>query len=266
MGEHLLGHKGQKQAPIFLSLIIPAFNEENRLPPTLEKANRYFESKSFSHEIIIVDDGSSDRTAEVCRNSLGKNENFYVIELTINRGKGFAVKTGIEQAQGKYILFADADNSTPIDEFDKFLPYLSPGRIAIGSRFLQAEMVERKQPWYRIAISRIANLFIRWLVVKKIRDTQCGFKVFHNIDAKLLAQLQRIHRFGFDIEYLALAQQFGFEIVEIPVRWINSSDSRIRPIRDTLRTCVDLIRVKIYSWAGVYTKTDFDPANSQKNS
>lgn len=258
-------HKSPPNAPLFLSLIIPAFNEENRLPPTLRKANRYFDSKNFSLEIIIVDDGSSDRTAEVCRKIFGKNENFRVIELPMNQGKGFAIKTGIEQAQGNYILFADADNSTPIEEFDKFLPFLSPGKIVIGSRFLQAEMVERKQPWYRIAISRIANLFIRWLVVKKIRDTQCGFKVFHRSAAKRLARLQRIHRFGFDIEYLALAQQLGVEIVEIPVRWINSSDSRIRPIRDTLRTFVDLIRIKIYSWAGVYTKSDFDPANSQKN-
>ncbi|MFQ5633031.1 MAG: dolichyl-phosphate beta-glucosyltransferase [bacterium] len=253
-----------KARPLFVSLIIPAFNEEYRIPPTLNCAMRYFDSKDFCYEIIVVDDGSSDQTTKVCKEIFGKNENFRMIDLQKNHGKGFAIMTGIEQAQGQYILFADADNSTPIEEFEKFLPHLSPDKIVIGSRFLQPEMIERKQPWFRIAISRIANLFIRCLVVKKIRDTQCGFKVFHNSVGNRLAHLQQIHRFGFDIEYLAIAQQNGIEILEMPVRWINSPASRIRPIRDTLRTLVDLLRVKINLRAGVYKKADAEITYSQK--
>lgn len=265
MSQSQTNHKVQKPAPFFISLIIPAYNEEKRIPPTLESAFRYFDSKNFSYEIIVVDDGSTDMTAIICRKAFGKYENFCVIELAKNHGKGFAIKTGIEQAQGEYILFTDADHSTPIEEFDKFLPLLSPEKILIGSRFLRPELTERRQPWYRIAISRLANSFIRWLVVKKIRDTQCGFKVFHRSVAKRLTKLQHIYRFGFDIEYLALGQHFGIEIVEIPVRWVNSPDSRIRPILDSLQTFFDLLRVKIYMRTGVYARADSGAADSSKN-
>lgn len=238
----------------FISLIVPAYNEEKRILPTLEKAFHYFNTKKFNYEIIVVDDGSVDTTAKICQNIDAENENFHLIRLPRNRGKGFAVKTGIEYAQGEYILFADADNSTPIEELEKFLPHFSPQNLLIGSRFLHPELIERRQPWYRIAISRLANYLIRLLVVKKVRDTQCGFKVIYYRVAKKLAKIQQIERFGFDIEYLTLAQRMGIIVKEIPVRWINSPASRIRPIHDTARTFFDLLKIRIFLWRGVYKK------------
>lgn len=236
---------------MYLSVIFPAYNESTRIVPTLESAFRYFMQKSFSFEIIVVDDGSDDGTAALCRQHFAQNQ-LKVLRLKRNSGKGFAVKKGIEAAAGDFVLFADADNSTPIEEFDKFLPRLAPGVVLIGSRFLQPETIERPQPWYRIAISRVANAMIRALLIKKVRDTQCGFKVFHRSVASLFVALQHVHRFGFDLEYLTIALQNGIAIEEIPVRWINSPVSRIRPVIDTLGTFRDFIKIKYNAWRGRY--------------
>lgn len=238
----------------FISLIVPAFNEEKRILPTLEKAYCYFNAKKFKFEIIVVDDGSTDATAAICQKAKEGQENLHLIRLPLNRGKGFAVKTGIEHAQGEYILFADADNSTPIEELEKFLPHFSPQNLLVGSRFWKPELIERRQPWYRLAISRLANYLIRLLVVKKVRDTQCGFKVIYCSVASRLARIQKIERFGFDIEYLALAQRMGIAVREIPVRWINSPASRIRPFRDAAQTFIDLLKIRIFLWQGIYQK------------
>lgn len=237
---------------IYLSAIFPAFNESQRILPTLQLALKYFNQKAFRYEIIVVDDGSEDGTVEVCQQAFADEQHIRLMRLRQNHGKGYAIKAGIEAARGEYILFADADNSTPIEEFDKFFPELSPATILIGSRFLRPELIERRQPWYRIAISRLANLVVRILLIKKVRDTQCGFKVFHRGIAAQLVQHQHIHRYGFDIEYLTIAMQNGAEIKEIPVRWINSPVSRIRPLRDSLGTLWDLCRITFNSWRGIY--------------
>jgi len=241
--------------PCFLSVIIPAYNEQARIIPTLQAVSEYLTRRNLSYEILVVDDGSRDCTSQICRSEFGRHENFRVLRNPMNHGKGFAVKTGIQNARGEYILFADADNSTPIEEFEKFLPLLTPKQVLIGSRYVEPTLVERRQPWYRIFISRAANLIIRCFVVESVKDTQCGFKVFHHEIGEVLSRLQRINRFAFDIEFLSLAQLAGIEIKEIPVRWLNSAGSRIRPIRDTLRTFGDLVLIKFYIWSRAYARS-----------
>ncbi len=244
-----------RQYAYSLSVIIPAYNEQARIVSTLNDIISYLDDRKISSEILVVDDGSSDNTSARCRELFGRRENFRILRNSTNHGKGFAVKFGIQNAVGEYILFADADNSTPIAEFDKFLPRLSENRILIGSRYAHPDLVERRQPWYRIFISRAANLLIRLFVVDGVKDTQCGFKAFHHEVGDFLLRLQSINRFAFDIEFLSLAQMCGIEINEIPVRWLHSPDSRIRPIRDTMRTFADLVRIKFYIWTGAYART-----------
>ena len=238
-----------------LTAVVPAYNEEHRIVNTVQAILNYFEASSIKGEVVVVDDGSGDATSEVCRHEFGTRDNFRLVSNPNNRGKGFAVNTGIQNAGGEYILVADADNSTPIEEFGKFAPLLAQQTILIGSRYVNPALVEIRQPWYRIAISRAANLLIQLFVVDGIKDTQCGFKAFHHSVAQVLSKMQRIHRFAFDIEFLCLAQLSGIDIQEIPVRWLNSSSSRVRPIRDTLRTFADLVRIKFYVWNREYSRS-----------
>jgi dolichyl-phosphate beta-glucosyltransferase len=252
----LFPHFHARQAyPYFLSVVIPAYNEQARIVPTLNAVIDYLETRNLNSEIVVVDDGSTDCTSELCRQFFQSRENCRIIRSPVNRGKGFAVKLGIQNADGEYILFTDADNSTPIEELDKFLPHLSTRRVLIGSRYLQPDLVERRQPPYRVFISRAANLLIRSFVVDGVKDTQCGFKAFHHEIGETLSRVQRINRFAFDIEFLSLAQLSGLEIKEIPIRWLNSSSSRIRPIRDTIRTFGDLVRIKMNIWGRHYART-----------
>lgn len=238
----------------FLSVVVPAYNEEKRILPTVEAIVNYLLQRQIDGEVIIVDDGSDDRTLEVCENRFRKVAFVSTIRTPRNRGKGHAVKFGIQHATGEYVLLADADNSTPVEEFEKFRPHLERDRILIGSRYVHPGLVERAQPWYRIALSRLANRLIRLFVVEGVFDTQCGFKVMPVEFARWFSRLQRVERFAFDIELLSLAQLAGLEILEIPVRWFNSPHSRLRPIRDTLWTFVDLVRIKLFIWRGTYAQ------------
>lgn len=226
-----------------VSCIIPAYNEEQRIAATLQAAIAYFAAQHFSAEILVVDDGSTDATAAICLHRAAAHSAIRVLRLPANRGKGRAVQQGILAAHGEYILYADADGATPIDEFDKFLPLLAPNRLLAGSRLIDPALIERRQSRYRVWLSRLANWLIRLWLVENVRDTQCGFKVLHRSLARRLAHRQRIFRFGFDVEYLALAQRWGYEIVEVPVRWRHSPQSRLRPIRDGLHTFFDLLRL-----------------------
>lgn len=211
-----------------LSVIIPAFNEEKRIVKTLEEIREYL--KNFDSEIIVVDDGSTDTTAI-----------FSQISYPKNMGKGYAIKKGVERAAGDLILFIDADNATPIREVEKLLKFDSD--IVIGSRYLPESHIEKKQPFFRILIGRLGNRLIGLLVVKNIKDTQCGFKLFKkNIAKELFSELQT-YRFGFDIEILARAQKKGLKIVEVPVTWLHHEHSRVRPIRDAFKTLADLIKI-----------------------
>ena len=234
------------------SIVIPAYNEKNRILKTLNSIYEYFQNENF--EIIIVDDGSNDNTTSFIENkkeSIG--ENIKIISYQPNKGKGYAVKKGIEKAQGKFILFTDADNSTPIEEFKKLLTALKNNNdIAIGSRYLSNSDIKIKQNIFRILIGRLGNLLIQLLLVKKVKDTQCGFKLFKNEVAKNIFKKQTINRWGFDMEILTIAQILDYKIVEVPVSWLNSSDSRLRPIRDTIKTFLELIKIKLNLLTGKY--------------
>jgi len=235
-----------------LTIIIPAFNEEKRIGSTLEAIHRYFDQKRITREIIVVDDGSSDDTAGVVNAMKERIHDLRCIRYLPNRGKGYAVKAGVERSKGEYILFTDADNSTPIEEFEKFHPLLSHTTVVIGSRYMAESAVKIRQPYYRVLLGRLGNFLIRALLFNDIRDTQCGFKAFQHRTARDLFSRMKVNRFGFDIELLSIAHLLKCSVREIPVSWYNSPQSRIRPIKDALRTFADLIYIKLNLLSGRY--------------
>jgi len=234
----------------YLSIVIPAYNEEKRLPVTLQRIKDYLNKKNLSAEIIVVDDGSTDSTVEKIRQL--KIDNLKILQNAVNCGKGYAVKRGVLEAKGEYILFTDADNSTPIEELDNFLSQVDENTILIGSRYLKESKIEIKQPMFRVMIGRLGNFLIRLLLFENIKDTQCGFKLFPHKIAKGIFSQQRINRFGFDFEILKLAKLRGYRIRELPVTWLNSPISRVNPLKDTLRTFLELIFIRLNLIRGVY--------------
>ena len=238
---------------IYLSIIIPAFNEEKRLPGTLESIAAYGKTIQREIEVIVVDDGSTDQTIAAAQRYKNQFKHFQVLASDKNHGKGYAVKAGMIKAQGEYALFMDADNATPISEIEKLWPFVSGYEVVIGSRHLKDSHVVIKQPWYRIAISRLGNFIIQALIIKDIKDTQCGFKLFSRPAAQAIFSRQKIQRWGFDMETLSIAQQvLGYKIKEVPVSWYNSPDSRLRPIRDAARTLRELMKIKWNLMTGTY--------------
>lgn len=238
-----------------LSIVIPAYNEENRIKNTLLIIRDFIEEKNINSEIIIVNDGSSDKTSEIVEKIRHKIPNLKLVDLSKNSGKGFAVKRGIEESRGKLILFTDADNSTPIEEFEKLLQRMneSKANIAIGSRYLHDSDVRIKQPVYRILLGRMGNLLIRLFLIDEIKDTQCGFKLFEHKVAREIFFFQKVKRFAFDVEALVIAENMGYKIIEVPVSWFNSPESRVRPVKDALRTLKDLVYIKLNLWSGRYS-------------
>lgn len=225
---------------MFLSVIIPAYNEEKRLPRTLETVLDFLKRKKFRFEVIIVDDGSQDGTKKSLSPYRHKSE-LKLISYEKNQGKGYAVQQGVKEAKGELILFLDADHATPIEELDRFLPFIEQCEVVIGSRYIKGSNIQRKQPLARRIIGRLGNLFIQVLFLPKIKDTQCGFKLFHADAAKFLFKNLQIKRFGFDIEILYKARKKGYTIHEVPVSWLHMGESRLRPLRDSLRTLMDLL-------------------------
>jgi len=238
-----------------LSIVVPAYNEENRIKSTLLIIDDYINSKKINAEIIVVDDGSKDNTTKVVEKYKNKIKNLKVIRYEKNQGKGFAVKTGVEASKGKYVLFADADNSTPIEEYEKLQRALmeNNAEISIGSRYLKGSNVKIKQPKHRIFISRVGNFLIQAFLIDNIKDTQCGFKLFTSKAAKDIFKFQKVKRFAFDMELLVIAQNLDHKIIEVPVSWFNSAESRVRPIRDGLRSLKDLVYIKLNLWSGRYS-------------
>jgi dolichyl-phosphate beta-glucosyltransferase len=245
----------QEDFPWKLSIIIPAYNEENRIGNTLNLISNYLKEKNLNAEIIVSDDGSSDKTQEIVKKYEEKIPNLKFIGYEKNQGKGFAVKKGVEASQGQYILFTDADNSTPIEEFEKLMQKMkeSSSQVAIGSRYLSNSDVKIAQPFYRILIGRIGNFLIQLFLIDNIKDTQCGFKLFEYKVAKEIFSLQKVKRFGFDMEALVIAKTLGYKIIEVPVSWFNSDESRVRPIKDALITLKDLAYIKLNLWSGRYS-------------
>jgi dolichyl-phosphate beta-glucosyltransferase len=231
-----------------ISVVIAAYNEENRLPESLRRISAYFVAKKLEHEIIVVDDGSSDRTAGTVEAMSAHIPSLRCVRYQHNRGKGYALRTGVLATKGDVVLVSDADLSTPIEELEVLWPILAAGRceVAIGSRALALSRIIKKQPWWRQAMGKIFNRVVRLLVLDDFCDTQCGFKLFAGSVARTLFAEARVDRFAYDVEILALAKKNGFRIAEIPVRWINAPGSKVDPIADSLVMIKDLIRIRLH--------------------
>lgn len=240
---------------ITLSVVVPAYNEEERIESTLESIVAYLQAQKISFELLVADDGSRDRTRLKVKEFIDRHQladRACLVALPQNQGKGAAVRAGVLRAVGKYILFTDADNSTPIEEVTGFLAQIDETDILIGSRYLKASNVEKKQPWYRILLSRAANFVIQAFLIEGIKDTQCGFKMLHYEPAKDIFSRMKVDGFGFDMELLALAEVLDYRVKEVPVSWFDSPNSRVRPVRAALRTLGDLATIKMNIWTGKY--------------
>lgn len=234
-----------------LSVIVPAYNEQQRLGPTLLRLQTYLKGRKV--EVLVVDDGSTDGTANLVATMAKRWNALRLVSQKGNQGKGAAVKLGVAEARGKVILFTDSDLSTPIEELPRLETALRTGQaIAIGSRALDRARTSVRQPFYREAGGRFFNKLVQVLTVPGIEDTQCGFKLFEASAAKRLFAQQQVTRFGFDVEVLYLARKAGYRIAELPVRWVNSPESKVRPVRDGLRAFLDLALIRIYDLQGRY--------------
>jgi dolichyl-phosphate beta-glucosyltransferase len=224
----------------FLSVVIPAYNEEGRLGPSLARVKDYLVAQTYQSEVLVIDNASTDRTSDVAR-SAGVE-----VVREPKRGKGAAVRTGMLAARGEYVLFSDADLSTPIEEVERLMAALEAGHdIAIASRALPDSQLLVRQPWYRELVGRLGNLLVRLVAVHGIADTQCGFKLFPRHVAQRLFAAQRMGGIAFDMEVLFLAQRLGMKIAEIAVTWIDSPDTRFSRVRDSLDALKDLARIRI---------------------
>lgn len=240
----------------FLSVVIPAYNEQNRIAATLEKIIKYLQTCGFSSEIIVVNDGSSDKTREIIESFYDKPIPLKLIHFSSNHGKGWAVKSGVQASTGQFILFTDADLSTPIAEVRKLLNFIERGYdVAIGSRALQESVLLVRQPWWRQGMGKIFNHMIQLFVLKGIKDTQCGFKCFKNDVAKKLFSLSSLTGFAFDVEILFLASQMKYKIIEVSVTWENNPESKVNPLIDSCRMMGDLLKLK---WQFYRNKSTFN--------
>ena len=236
------------------SFIIPAYNESSRIRPTLDEVLRYTQERNWDAEILVVDDGSSDDTAQIVREYGKVHPQILLLENPGNRGKGYSVRNGMLHARGDVCLFSDADLSSPITEAQKLFDEISGGAdIAIGSRWLRAELQTERQPIYRQFLGRIFNLVLRLFLGLNFADTQCGFKAFRREAAQGIFPLQKIERWGFDPEILFLARRMGFTVKEVPVVWAHREGTQLHPFRDGVRMFAEVLRIRWNAITGVYT-------------
>lgn len=236
---------------LFLSIIIPAYNEEKRLPRTLGQIFTFLENQSYSSEVILVENGSSDRTLELAQDFASTHPTLIVIHDN-KSGKGNAVRRGMLEASGAYRFICDADLSMPIEEVGKFLPpALDNYDLAIASREARGS-VRYNEPTYRHWGGRAINLVIRTLILPGLNDTQCGFKCFRAEVADKLFRQQTLMGWSFDIELLYIARRKKMQIKEIPIQWYYGTDSKVNAVRDALRMIGDIFRIHINAWRGRY--------------
>ncbi len=242
-----------------LSIVIPSFNEELRLPATLEKIAVYIRSKHPNTEVIVVDDGSIDRTAAVAQSWNGRIPNLRVVSNGTNRGKGFSVRHGSLEAVGEIVLFTDADLSSPIEESDKLFAALQSHDVAIGSRAVDRSLIETHESLFREFAGIVFNQIVRLILRLPFVDTQCGFKAFRREKCRIIFEQQTIERFGFDPELLYLARHHGLSTVEVPVRWAHSPATKVNMLRDSLQMFLDVFVIRWNAIRGRYRKSSSSP-------
>ena len=249
---------------VTLSVVIPAYNEERRLPQTIAVIVSYLEAQPYRSEVLVVDDGSTDRTAEVADKFAGATSRVsFKVLRNEHRGKGYTVRTGMLSAEGRYILFSDADLATPIEEWRKLHPFLESGDdVVIGSREgLGAQRIG--EPWHRHAMGRIFNALVRVVALGGIEDTQCGFKAFTQPAAQRIFGALRLYGddarevrgaavTAFDVEVLYLARKWGYSVREVPVTWRYGEETKVDPLRDSWRNFTDVLRVRWNALRGRY--------------
>ncbi len=240
-----------------LSIVIPAYNEEARLPGTLERIAEYLPALGLQTEVVIVDDGSRDRTAAVAEGFRGKLSGLRVLSNGQNRGKGYSVRHGMLEARGEMVLFTDADLSAPIEESDKLIRALKEGYdVAIGSRALDRKLISTRESPFREFAGIIFNKIVRLMLRLPFVDTQCGFKAFRRQPCEIIFEQQRIEGFGFDPELLYLARHHGLRSVEIPVRWGHSPATKVNMLKDSIKMFVDIFVIRWNSLSGKYSRED----------
>jgi dolichyl-phosphate beta-glucosyltransferase len=234
-----------------ISIIIPTYNEANRIQQTVVAIDSYLKERFANYEIIVIDDGSLDSTFSILSNLCESYENLTVIKKMNNTGKGYSVREGILASNGKLTLFCDADLSTPIIEIEKLIPWINKGfDIAIGSRALSDSEIIVRQPWYRERMGKIFNILVRLFILKGFRDTQCGFKLFRSDVAKNIFKRSNIKGYSFDVEVLYIAKRLNYKIKEVPVRWSNSKDSKLSILKDPIIMIIELFKIKwSHKWA-----------------
>lgn len=248
--------------PPELSIIIPAFNEESRLPVTLAEISEYIRASKRETEVIVVDDGSSDRTSDIANSFRGEIQRLRVVANQTNRGKGFSVRRGMLEARGRIVLFTDADLSAPIDEAGKLFDALADHDVAIGSRALNRSLISVHQSVFRENAGIVFNFIVRAILRLPFVDTQCGFKAFRRERCRIIFQQQRIERFGFDPELLYLARHHGLTAAEIPVRWAHSPATKVSMFRDSLQMFLDVFLIRWNALIGRYPRSQSSVASA----
>lgn len=237
-----------------LSIIIPSYNEELRLPATLDRIAAYLQTYRGTAEVLVVDDGSKDRTAEVAESYRGKISSLRVVSNGVNRGKGYSVRHGMQEAQGRIALFTDADLSAPIEEAGKLIEALEENDVAIGSRAVDRSLITVHESPFREFAGVIFNKIVRLILWLPFVDTQCGFKAFQREKCGIIFEQQRIERFGFDPELLYLARHHGLRVAEISVRWGHSAATKVSMLRDSIRMFIDVFTIRWNALRGCYPR------------
>ncbi|HSE96747.1 MAG TPA: dolichyl-phosphate beta-glucosyltransferase [Blastocatellia bacterium] len=242
----------------FLSIVIPAYNEEQRIGPSLNEILQFLKQQTYSVEVIVVDDGSRDRTGKIVSDHVKQFEEsslqLRLLTNTPNRGKGYSVRRGVANALGEIILFTDADLSSPITEAPSLITPIAEGRadVTFGSRAIDRTLIAVRQSLLRDFGGRVFNLFMRAITGLPFKDTQCGFKAFRREAALPVFERQSIERFGFDPEVLYIARKRGLRLLEVPVRWAHSEDSKVSYLRDSVQMFLDLARIRMNDLKGKY--------------
>jgi len=246
--------------PLTLSIVLPAYNEAARIGASLDKITDYAQHHAWTVEVTVVNDGSTDNTADIVRQYAAQHPWLRLIENPGNRGKGFSVRNGMLHARGDILLFSDADLSSPIEEADKLIAAIQAGAdVAIGSRWIRKELQVVPQPLRRQILGRMFNLALRLVLGLNFKDTQCGFKAFRRSAAELVFTQQQVETWGFDPELLYLAKMAGLRIVEVPVYWAHSEGTRLHPLRDGIRMFAQLFQIR---WNAIIGKYHSRPAIS----